>query len=108
VDHIVATYGRDALVALIRSYATGVTDDEAFEAALGVDTAGFETEWLASLGARAPVRHGPQPAPPGPVPGASTPAAGNPILVGLVAAAVLGGAIGLLLVARRRSTRPPP
>jgi hypothetical protein len=68
VDHIVATYGRDALVGLIRSYATGVTDDEAFEAALGVDLAGFEADWLASVGAAAPVRHGPQPAPPGPVP----------------------------------------
>jgi hypothetical protein len=68
VDHIVATFGRDALVGLIRSYATGVTDDEAFRAALGVDMAGFETDWLRSVGAGAPVRHGPQAAPPGPVP----------------------------------------
>lgn len=68
VDHIVATFGRDALVGLIRSYQTGVTDDEAFEAALGVDMAGFEADWLRSVGASAPVRHGPQPAPPGPVP----------------------------------------
>ncbi|HET9458086.1 MAG TPA: peptidase MA family metallohydrolase [Candidatus Limnocylindrales bacterium] len=68
VDHIVATFGRDALVRLIRSYQTGVTDDEAFEAALGVDMAGFEADWLRSVGASAPVRHGPQPAPPGPVP----------------------------------------
>jgi hypothetical protein len=68
VDHIVATFGRDALVGLIRSYETGVTDDEAFEAALGVDMAGFEADWLRSVGAVAPVRHGPQPAPPGPVP----------------------------------------
>ena len=68
VDHIVATYGRDALVGLIRSYATGVTDDEAFTAALGVDLAGFETDWLRSVGAGEPVRHGPQPAPAGPVP----------------------------------------
>ncbi len=68
VDYIVATYGRDALVALIRSYASGVSDDEAFNAALGVDLAGFETAWLQSVGAEAPVRYGPQPAPPGPVP----------------------------------------
>jgi hypothetical protein len=68
VDHIVEKYGRDALVALIRSYATGVSDDEAFRAALGVDLGAFEAEWLESLGAQVPVRHGPQPAPPGPVP----------------------------------------
>jgi Peptidase MA superfamily len=69
VDHIVGTYGRDALVALIRSYATGVTDDEAFKAALGVDLAGFQTEWLRSIGATAPVKRGPQAAPAGPLPG---------------------------------------
>jgi len=55
-----------------------VTDDEAFQAALGVDSAGFETEWLSSLGAKAPVRRGPQPAPPGPVPEGWTGAAPNP------------------------------
>lgn len=68
VDYIVGTYGRDALIGLIRSYAKGVTDDEAFTAATGFDTAGFEAAWLQSLGATTPVRHGPQPAPPGPVP----------------------------------------
>jgi hypothetical protein len=68
VDFMVKTYGRDALIGLIRSYATGVTDDEAFTAATGLDTAGFERAWLASLGAGAPVRHGPQPAPAGPIP----------------------------------------
>ena len=78
VDYIVSTKGRDALVAMIRSYATGLTDDEAFQAALGVDVAGFEAEWLASLGAKPPVRHGPQPAPPGPVPEGWSGAAPNP------------------------------
>ena len=68
VDYIVSEHGRDALVALIRSYATGVSDDEAFESALGLDLAGFEAAWLASVGAEAPVRYGPQPAPAGPVP----------------------------------------
>ena len=78
VDHIVKQYGRDALIALIRSYATGVTDDEAFTAALGTDVAGFEAEWLESLGAQPPVRHGPQPAPAGPVPEGWSGAAPNP------------------------------
>ena len=35
VDYMVRTYGSDALVTLIRSYADGRTDDEAFTAALG-------------------------------------------------------------------------
>src|SRR5262245_57326631 len=61
-------YGQDKLVELIRSYAGGVSDDEAFEAALGVDVAGFEAGWLADLGAAAPTAFGPQPAPPGPLP----------------------------------------
>ena len=68
VDRIVRTYGRDALVKLIRSYHDGRSDDEAFKAALGVDTVGFEAGWLKELGAKAAVRYGPKPAPPGPVP----------------------------------------
>ena len=53
---------------LVRSYADGVTDDEAFSAALGLDVAGFEAAWLDSLGAAAPSPYGPVDAPPGPVP----------------------------------------
>ena len=68
VDYLVRTYGQDELVALIRSYAEGVSDDAAFEAALGVDVAAFEAGWLADLGASAPEAFGPQPAPPGPLP----------------------------------------
>ncbi len=138
VDYIVKRNTRDALVSLIRSYATGVTDDEAFKAALGVDVAGFEAEWLASLGAKAPVRHGPQPAPAGPVPegwsgtapnpsvgpaiGPSPTPASNqpttgatgtespagPIIVAVVLAAVLSIALGLLAIGRRRSVPPGP
>jgi hypothetical protein len=68
IDYMVRTYGQDALVRLVRSYADGVSDDDAFKAALGVDTAGFEAGWLADLGASAPTAYGPQPAPTGPVP----------------------------------------
>jgi hypothetical protein len=68
VDRIVRVNGRDALVKLIRSYHDGVSDDEAFKAALGRDVAGFESDWLAELGAKPPVQHGPQPAPVGPLP----------------------------------------
>ena len=68
VDFFIRTHGQDALVALIRSYADGRTDDEAFTAAIGQDVAGFDAAWLADLGAAAPQRAGPCPAPAGPVP----------------------------------------
>jgi hypothetical protein len=68
VDFMVRKYGQPVLVRLIRSYAAGRTDDEAFSAATGLDVAGFEAAWLAGLGASAPTRYGPQPAPTGPLP----------------------------------------
>ena len=135
VDYIVSRYDRDALFALIRSYGTGVSDDEAFEAALGVDMAGFEAAWLESLGAAAPVRHGPQPAPPGPVPDGWSGSAPNPGVApgtgsgssqapnrpptdsrpgsinGLILAAfaaVVVIVVGGVLLARRRPARPGP
>ena len=55
--------------ALIRSYADGRTDDEAFKAALGVDMTAFGDAWLADVKAKQPTRYGPQPAPSGPRPG---------------------------------------
>ena len=70
VDYLVRTYGKDALVGLIRSYADGRTDDEAFSAALGVDMTAFAAAWLDDVDAKAPTRYGPQPAPAGPVPAA--------------------------------------
>ena len=68
IDFMVRTYGRDALVKLIRSYANGVSDDAAFTAALGVDTKGFEAAWLKGVGIEAPVPYGPVAAPAGPLP----------------------------------------
>ena len=75
VDFLVRTYGQDALVALINSYAKGLTDDEAFTQALGLDATAFGDAWFASVGAVAPTKYGPQPAAPGPVP---APWVGNP------------------------------
>lgn len=72
VDFMIRTYGKPALVKLIRSYAGGVSDDEAFSAALGVDTAVFNTAWLTDLGAATPRAYGPQPAPTGPGTGLGT------------------------------------
>ena len=68
VDFLVREHGQPAMVELVRSYADGVTDDEAFETALGTDVAGFEAAWLQSLGADEPIPYGPVDAPPGPVP----------------------------------------
>jgi Peptidase MA superfamily len=78
VDFMIRTYGKPALVKLIRSYAGGVSDDEAFKAALGVDTGGFNAAWLKELGVPAPKAYGPQPAPAGPVPPGWSGAAGSP------------------------------
>ena len=70
VDYMIKTYGKEALVTLIRSYAQGRTDDEAFSAALGVDMTAFGEAWFKDVNAKAPTRYGPQPAPAGPVPAA--------------------------------------
>ena len=45
-----------------------MTDDEAFEGAIGMDVAAFNDAWLADLGAKEPMKYGPQPAPAGPRP----------------------------------------
>jgi hypothetical protein len=88
IDYLVSTYGRDAMVKLVRSYHDGVTDDEAFMNALGVDLARFEAGWLKSVGASAPVPIGPQPAPAGPLP----PGWGEPGASGLPPASGAAGA----------------
>jgi hypothetical protein len=68
IDYLIRKHGRPSLVKLVRSYADGVTDDEAFTAALGIDAAAFGAAWLDDVGAGAPKSYGPQPAPPGPLP----------------------------------------
>ena len=124
VDFFVRTHGRDALVQLIRSYADGRTDDEAFTAAIGMDVAAFNNAWLADLKAAPPTRFGPQPPPAGPLPqawgGPATPQAAPAAPVGWDSAtrrtvallAILGGIViaAALLVLRergRRSARNP-
>jgi hypothetical protein len=68
IDYFIRAHGRPALVKLVRSYADGVTDDEAFKAAIGIDATAFGTAWLNDIGAGAPKSYGPQPAPEGPLP----------------------------------------
>ena len=130
VDFFIRTYGQDALVKLISSYADGRTDDAAFSAAIGVDVDAFEAAWLADLKAATPVRQGPRPAPAGPLPAGWAPgptpdpnasqfpdashAPTSPdtvspddqtAVIGLavVVALVIGG-VGIALYARRRPT----
>ncbi len=93
IDHLVRTYGRDALFGLIRAYAAGVTDDEAFSQALGQDLAGFQAAWLAELGAEMPEPYGPQPAPPGPLPEGWESPAGTPAPGATPAAPPIGPSI---------------
>ena len=137
VEFLIRTHDQDALVSLITSYANGLTDDEAFGAAIGMDTAAFNDAWLADLDAVVPVRHGPQPAPPGPrpsawgaaggpgatsapgdpapivtprpgtTPSAADPAGGNATLLLALIAVAVIGAAGLLAWSRSRPRRPP-
>jgi hypothetical protein len=72
VDFMIRTHGPDALVRLIRSYAEGRTNDEAFSAALGLDMTAFGEAWFKDVNATPKDKFGPQPAPPGPVPSAWT------------------------------------
>ena len=68
IDYLVSAHGRDALIALVLAYKDGLTDDEAFTKAIDQDLATFQAGWLDDLGATAPERFGPQPAPAGPLP----------------------------------------
>jgi hypothetical protein len=132
IDFLIRTYGQGALVGLIRSYADGVSDDLAFEAALGVNVAGFEAAWLADLGIEEPPAYGPRPAPPGPLPpgwsaavqptprpGSSSPplasprpsgsgdALAEPVLIGVIAVIAVVLVAGLVVVARGLSRGDP-
>jgi hypothetical protein len=78
IDYLIRTYGQDALVTLIRSYAEGRTDDEAFSDALGMDATEFNTAWIDDLGATIPERIGPRPDPVGPLPPGWTGAVATP------------------------------
>jgi hypothetical protein len=68
IDFLIRTYGQSSLVKLVRSYAAGVSDDEALLQAVGTDVAGFQAAWLHDLGASEPSRYGPRSPAPGPLP----------------------------------------
>jgi hypothetical protein len=138
IDFFIRRFGEPKLVELIRSYATGVTDDEAFRAATGLDMAGFVDAWLKDNDAEAPATLGPVAALPGPTPpswadgassssapgetpppgaspspspGTSTGSLSDELLAGALAGLAIGVMlVGLLLwaVGRRRSAPESP
>jgi hypothetical protein len=61
VDYFVRTYGEARLWSLIRSYSEGLSDDDAFRRATGLDLAGFNAAWMKSIDADVPPELGPQP-----------------------------------------------
>ena len=52
VDFMVRKYGQPAVAKLVRAYANGVTDDEAFVAGMGIDVAAFNSAWMAANGVK--------------------------------------------------------
>ncbi|MFL5687012.1 MAG: peptidase MA family metallohydrolase [Chloroflexota bacterium] len=108
IDYLVREHGQDALVSLVRSYADGKTDDEAFTGAIGMDTAAFDDAWLADLGAKEPMPYGPKPAAPGPVPsgweGTTPQRTSAPPVTGAPAAPVATPSIGVDEPARETGT----
>jgi hypothetical protein len=65
VDFFVRTYGEPRLWELVNSYSEGLSDDEAFTRATGVDVEEFNRLWFESLGLVPPGPAGPQPGQPG-------------------------------------------
>ncbi|HSH21019.1 MAG TPA: peptidase MA family metallohydrolase [Candidatus Caenarcaniphilales bacterium] len=68
VDFFIDNYEEQTLWDLVRSYADGVSDEEAFRQATGAGLAEFNEAWMASLGAEVPEPAGPRPGQPGPLP----------------------------------------
>jgi hypothetical protein len=66
VDYLVRKYGQADVAKLLSAYRAGATDDEAFKAAIGIDTVAFDNAWLAANGVNSYKSFGPQPAPTGP------------------------------------------
>jgi hypothetical protein len=81
VDFFVRTHGEERLWELVRSYADGLSDDEAFTRATGGDVEVFNAAWFESLNVDPIEPLGPQPAQPGREPdewGSEPPAPSTP------------------------------
>jgi len=77
VDYMIRKYGQTTFQKLVKTYSTGASDDEAFTAAFGVDTAAVNKGWLADNGITSTPSFGPQAAPAGPVPPGWTTSGGS-------------------------------
>ncbi len=83
IDYIARTRGETAVKELVDAYGRGLTDAEAFEAAVGMDSEAFGAAWLTDLGATESIVQGPRAGAPGPIPngwavGPATGSAANP------------------------------
>ena len=118
VDYFVKTYGEPKLWGLIRSYSEGLSDDDAFSRATGLDLPGFNAAWMKSIGAGVPAELGPQPGPTSPAGVQSGPRpTGAPASEGPGAAGAFGAGsfvLGLVVIvvvvlaALRFARRRPP
>jgi Peptidase MA superfamily len=77
VDYMIRKFGQAPFQKLVKTYRTGASDDEAFTAAFGVDTAAVNKGWLADNGIASSPTFGPQAAPAGPVPSGWTTTGGS-------------------------------
>jgi hypothetical protein len=77
VDYLIRKYGQAPFQKLVKTYATGASDDESFTAAFGVNTSAVNDGWLADNGVTSSQTFGPQKAPPGPVPSGWTTSGGS-------------------------------
>lgn len=68
VDYFMRTYGNADVIKLLKVFGTGASDDEAFEAAIGMGVDAFDKAWMKANGVTSLQSFGPRPAPTGPVP----------------------------------------
>jgi hypothetical protein len=127
VDHILATYGDDALAAIMEAYRAGATDDEAIAAGTGADFVDIRADYFDGFGVTEPEPVEPNPLagsdvalPPQPegVPGATAAPEPEPgpsddaqdlspwLIIALVAVGVI--LIGAVAWRARRRSAPPP
>jgi hypothetical protein len=106
VDFFIRTYGDQTFWSLVKSYANGVSDDDAFKAATGSDVQAFNTAWFASLGLSVPQAAGPQPGPSAPVPADWLAAGGTLPTLGPIVTPAPAQAPGASTTAVRETAQP--
>ena len=77
VDLMVSKYGKPDILKLVHAYATGSSDDQAFQAAFGMDVTAFDAAFMAANNATA-TKYGPKPEATSPPGGAVAPSGTTP------------------------------